>query len=395
MKPNITWDEWFQLHDAALSAGFERKFAQEVLKKISGITPNNVIPQAPWRDSDGKQRRFDFRIQMPSRGIDIAIELDGADKDTDSQKWMRFLDRQNSAMQEAQLLLRFSNRKLFTESKKVINAIERVIQAQVKSHEDSHVFEVELQSSKEKISQLQSEIASYKMTSNTLSDPRLVRLDQEKLRLVQSRQELELIQQNLERKLRDINDPLEDAMKPIVYILGVVALLSVGVIAFIALDSRSNRELDQLSSLNYQAGNTVDLVANSPTSLPTPDAEPQTTQPDARRQSFIGPSVNIAAINAPLYVGQDVVACGLAIEVKNQPTRTVINLDRGYPNQSLYLLIWKRNLDAVQRRFGSLDSLVGSCVCGIGRVELYKNMAHIEVRNSTTLRQLTQSCDAL
>jgi len=391
----MTWDDWIKKNEDALKDGFELQFSQQVLRYVRGIKPEDVIPQAAWKDSKGVNRRFDFRIVVPARGIDIAIELDGASKDSDSKRWCGFLDRQNDAVLEARILLRFSNRKLFKEPKKVVEAIESVIRAQAQYFDEKGRLRLSLQTSEAKIASLQSEISTSTNTA-VLSLETQLSTTQDELKV--AKQNLELLAGKLRDKIETIADPLEDAMKPIVYILGAIAFFAVAVIAFIALDSRSGGDISRRAETTNQRP--IDqqddpVVETAPQQTSRVDSQgalkPQRSNNYSnQRNTSVGE--NIAAINAPLNVGRDVVACGCAVEVKSQSTRTVINLDRPFPNQPLYLNIWTRNLSSLQEKFGDLTALTGSNVCGVGTVKLYKNMANIEIRSAANLRVLNTPC---
>jgi len=395
----MTWDDWIKKNEDALKDGFELQFAQKVLRRVQGIKPEDVTPQAPWKDAQGVNRRFDFRISVRTRGINVAIELDGAQKDTDTQRWMKFLDRQNDALFEVPVLLRFSNRKLFTEDIKIVRAIERVMEEQAKSYVEQNKLQSSLQSMEAKIHLLQTEIAA---TDNKIVVGLEGQLQSTQQELREAQDNLDLLRTKLEGNLGSISDPLEEVMKPIVYILGAIALFAVGVIAFIAVDRRQPRDdqsrmetASQVQMDQVEAPAEKGIRDQRPTAPPVVDSQSTPVKERSIDESSERAADNenrIAATNAPLYVGRDVIACGCAVEVKSQPTRTVINLDRSFPNQPLYLNIWSRNLGSLQEKFGDLDALAGSTVCGVGTVKLYKNMANIEIRSAANLRLLRQEC---
>jgi len=401
MKPEISWDDWIRKNEGSLQEGFELQFAQKVLRRVQGIKPEDVIPQAPWKDAQRVNRRFDFRISVPTRGINVAIELDGAEKDADTRRWMKFLDRQNDALLEVPVLLRFSNRKLFTEDIKIVRAIERVIEEQAKSYVEQNRLRSLLQSMEAKIHLLQTEIAA---TDSKVIVDLEGQLQSTQHELREAQDNLDLLRTKLEGTLDSIPDPLEEVMKPIVYILGAIALFAVAVIAFIAVDGRQPRDDQSRVETTSQAQtDQVELPAEHGIRDQRPAAPPvvDSQSTPVKERSIDGSSQRaaynenrIAAINAPLYVGRSVIACGCAVEVKSQPTRTVINLDRSFPNQPLYLNVWSRNLGSLQAKFGDLAALTGSTVCGVGTVKLYKNMANIEIRSAANLRLLRQECVA-
>ena len=93
---------------------------------------------------------------------------------------------------------------------------------------------------------------------------------------------------------------------------------------------------------------------------------------------FISVTVNaqeikIEANKAAFHVGKSVMACGQLVETKHLSNRHYLNLDRKYPNQSLTLLVWDKDYQWFESRFGKIDDMIGSRFCARGKVEEYKN----------------------
>jgi DNA/RNA endonuclease YhcR with UshA esterase domain len=94
----------------------------------------------------------------------------------------------------------------------------------------------------------------------------------------------------------------------------------------------------------------------------------------------------IEALRAPFHVGKSVLSCGKVAQVTTRTDVTYINLDRPYPNHTLGLVIWQRNLSDYESRFGNLASLEGKRVCARGVIEEYRNRLQIIMRNPQFLR---------
>ncbi len=106
---------------------------------------------------------------------------------------------------------------------------------------------------------------------------------------------------------------------------------------------------------------------------------------------FISVTVNaqeikIEANKAAFHVGKSVMACGQLVETKHLSNRHYLNLDRKYPNQSLTLLVWDKDYQWFESRFGKIDDMIGSRFCARGKVEEYKNNLQIQVSNPQFLR---------
>ena len=73
------WEDWIERNKVNLEheADFEERFVREILTKIPEISPKNVTSQYLFKDQSNVNRYIDFFISDPSRGIKIAIELDG------------------------------------------------------------------------------------------------------------------------------------------------------------------------------------------------------------------------------------------------------------------------------------------------------------------------------
>lgn len=376
-----TWDSWLERNSDALDAGYERRFAREVLAKLKSIGPRHATAQYPWRDADGKQRRLDFHLSDPERGVNIGIELDGASKDTDSRKWEDFLERQNSAILVVGSLLRFSNSRLFKNSARIVDTIEKIINRQITWHAAQAA-------QSRKIDDLQSELhrlrATQSLTKPSVAEPpmtsygadRIGRLEDE---LVVLRRRLVDEQARVTAEIRDLEHLEKEQDVKLVNVMAVVTILLVVTLIYLVIQPRLDAPAARfVGPTPIQAA--VDTAGGGARSAPE----------GGGRDVAAGSSV-ITAMDAPKHVGRDVMACGLVAQVKVQEKRTVINMERAFPDQPLYLVVWKSNRPGVEAKFGQLTGLRGSCVCGVGKVELFNGLANIEIRNPANLR-LLNSC---
>ncbi|MPW36440.1 hypothetical protein [Vibrio sp. B1Z05] len=94
----------------------------------------------------------------------------------------------------------------------------------------------------------------------------------------------------------------------------------------------------------------------------------------------------IEAYKAPFHVGETVMACGKVAQVSQGKKSQYLNLDKSYPNQTLTILIWNRNLNPFEERFGKLDNLEDQKICVRGKITEYKNKLQIQVSNPQYLR---------
>ncbi|MEO8647237.1 hypothetical protein [Pseudomonas sp.] len=94
----------------------------------------------------------------------------------------------------------------------------------------------------------------------------------------------------------------------------------------------------------------------------------------------------IEASKAPFHVGEALLVCGQAAEVKKLTNRTVINFDKPYPNQPLAVIIWNSDTAVFEKKFGSLAGLEGGGVCAYGKIVDYKGGLQVVVKKDSYLR---------
>ena len=134
--PDSTWSSWKKRYAEQIKhvVGFEEKFVDLVLSKISGIQPSDVIPQFNFKDRKGSNRYVDFMIINEEKNYKLPIELDGYSKMVGNgnqyHKFNDFLERQNAMIQEFGLVLRYTNKKMLNESREIINEIQNTLKMQ-------------------------------------------------------------------------------------------------------------------------------------------------------------------------------------------------------------------------------------------------------------------------
>lgn len=91
--------------------------------------------------------------------------------------------------------------------------------------------------------------------------------------------------------------------------------------------------------------------------------------------------------DAPLYVGQTVVACGNIVQIVKRPSVSYLNFDQSYPSQTLSAVIWPDMLPNIEKQHGKLEAMRGQSYCVRGMVSEYKNSLQIKISNSNYLIQ--------
>lgn len=126
------WDEWIDHHRPALnggSNGHELRFAELVLRKVVGLSPDSVRHEVPFKDDQGRNRRIDFVIDDGKMARPIAIEVDGRDKKgrlLTQEEHDDFVTRQNALTRDF-LVLRFTNNQVKRKSEDLRKQVKMAI----------------------------------------------------------------------------------------------------------------------------------------------------------------------------------------------------------------------------------------------------------------------------
>lgn len=125
------WQEWKQINRQKIAhvVDFEERFVDSVLAKIPLIKPENVTPQYPFIDHNGKNRYIDFMIELKDENIVLAIELDGMTKFDSYDAFNDFMERQNDIVHQYEgNLLRYTNKKMLNDPNSIIDEISDFLQ---------------------------------------------------------------------------------------------------------------------------------------------------------------------------------------------------------------------------------------------------------------------------
>ena len=143
------WKEGVRKNQSLMQhpANFEARFVLEVLSSVSEITPSILYPQYEFIDRQNKTRRIDFVVLDESRGLGLAIELDGLskleEKDTHSTNYAKFDDllaRQNDLLSSTKgkifMLFRFSNKRWLSMPQEVAKQISEELCQELKAYQE-------------------------------------------------------------------------------------------------------------------------------------------------------------------------------------------------------------------------------------------------------------------
>lgn len=97
-------------------------------------------------------------------------------------------------------------------------------------------------------------------------------------------------------------------------------------------------------------------------------------------------SIEISASQAPFYVGEKVIACGMLAQTSRFKRGVYLNLDEKYPKQPLTLVVWEDDLAQFQKQHGDLTRYLGRKICGQGTVSQYKGRSQISLYNAYSLQ---------
>lgn len=115
------WASWLREQKRAgrFESHYEYTFAQKVLSRVPGLSPDHVTPQQEFVDVNGRTRRMDFAIVR--NGQRVAVEVDGFDKKGNgggmtSAEHADYALRERSMTAEGWQVLRFANREIYDDA---------------------------------------------------------------------------------------------------------------------------------------------------------------------------------------------------------------------------------------------------------------------------------------
>ncbi|MDP3712174.1 MAG: DUF559 domain-containing protein [Mycobacteriales bacterium] len=135
MAATADWDTWLARNRTTLVGAktpYEWTFANLILSRVTGLSPDAVQVQGAFTDLDGMPRRMDFAVVDGS--VRVAIEVDGFNKvpgtttGMTSQQFSDFLRRQTALSAQGWMVLRFANSDFTKDPARCIRQIELALQ---------------------------------------------------------------------------------------------------------------------------------------------------------------------------------------------------------------------------------------------------------------------------
>ncbi|WP_129039619.1 hypothetical protein [Proteus hauseri] len=132
MSISSEWQEWINKNSHLMThpANYEVLFVEKILSQILELKACHLQAQFPFKDQDNRSRRIDFMVLDESKGIRLAIEVDGLSKiqshnnAIDYYSFGDLLKRQNALLKNVGcMLLRYSNQQWRYQPNFVINEI--------------------------------------------------------------------------------------------------------------------------------------------------------------------------------------------------------------------------------------------------------------------------------
>lgn len=143
-----TWENWLDSNRKLMQhpVDFEERFVIDILKKINGLKPEDVIPQYHFTDFDGGNRYIDFCIKNAEKGYFLSIELDGRFK-FQHDLLEKTLERQNALVAKVGTLVRYANTTWLNNPNRVINEIQTILFNQKSKHMNDEESRKQIQES--------------------------------------------------------------------------------------------------------------------------------------------------------------------------------------------------------------------------------------------------------
>lgn len=329
----MTWIEWKTKYatEIAHEVGFEEKFVDEILSKIQGIIPNDVVPQYHFIDNSGKDRYIDFAIKIDENTI-LPIELDGKTKFDNYDIFDDTFKRQNNLIEKFGFLLRYSNKRFLTQGNDVIQEISECILKLRDKSSKSNIKDIEISNLKEYTNHL--EIELKRLQKNT----------QKQISISTNENFISLNDDALDL-LKEINAKIGKEQKQGYKIYGMILAILVPVVAVLYF------------ALNFSGKptNTTQVANESPISIDTSSVQYEVKKIDPK-----GSFVNTKQIID--YENTRQVVCGKMIEIKEFKSGVYLNLDAPYPKNNFYLTIWNDS------NLKNLEKFKFKIVCGFGKI---------------------------
>ena len=416
---------------------FEERFVIDILKKINGLKPEDVIPQYHFTDFDGGNRYIDFCIKNAEKGYFLSIELDGRFK-FQNDLLEKTLERQNALVTNVGTLVRYANTTWLNNPNRVINEIQTILYKQkikhmndaesrkqiqkslsdyqkelleVKELSIKNNHEQELKKLNSAIMALKAQMAEKKEAPNEVGTTDELKniaqmmkglsqqIDELKAKSKEdinpeSKQDKEVSATNLQWSEQVLNTSPElivtsnksVGIKHIhMALLGLIVIFIVGITTYILKNEKS-------SDIKYtDSKDTVSKIVDSEPSFnkisnESPDIDPlvndspqieveQVTAQEQNIESHTEDSSFIHASDASKYIGEYRKVCGQVVQIKEFSKGIYLNFGNNYPRQNLTAVVWSSDIS----NFGNLNQYVGNSICISGEITSYRGTPQIEL----------------
>lgn len=434
-----TWENWLDSNRKLMQhpVDFEERFVIDILKKINGLKPEDVIPQYHFTDFDGGNRYIDFCIKNAEKGYFLSIELDGRFK-FQNDLLEKTLERQNALVANVGTLVRYANTTWLNNPNRVINEIQTILYKQkikhmndaesrkqiqkslsdyqkelleVKELSIKNNHEQELKKLNSAIMALKAQMAEKKEAPNEVGTTDELKniaqmmkglsqqIDELKAKSKEdinpeSKQDKEVSATNLqwpEQVLNTSPELIVTSNKSVgikhihMALLGLIVIFIVGITTYILKNEKS-------SDIKYtDSKDTVSKIVDSEPSFnkisnESPDIDPlvndspqieveQVTAQEQNIESHTEDSSFIHASDASKYIGEYRKVCGQVVQIKEFSKGIYLNFGNNYPRQNLTAVVWSSDIS----NFGNLNQYVGSSICISGEITSYRGTPQIEL----------------
>ena len=434
-----TWENWLDSNRKLMQhpVDFEERFVIDILKKINGLKPEDVIPQYHFTDFDGGNRYIDFCIKNAEKGYFLSIELDGRFK-FQNDLLEKTLERQNALVANVGTLVRYANTTWLNNPNRVINEIQTILYKQkikhmndaesrkqiqkslsdyqkelleVKELSIKNNHEQELKKLNSAIMALKAQMAEKKEAPNEVGTTDELKniaqmmkglsqqIDELKAKSKEdinpeSKQDKEVSATNLqwpEQVLNTSPELIVTSNKSVgikhihMALLGLIVIFIVGITTYILKNEKS-------SDIKYtDSKDTVSKIVDSEPSFnkisnESPDIDPlvndspqieveQVTAQEQNIESHTEDSSFIHASDASKYIGEYRKVCGQVVQIKEFSKGIYLNFGNNYPRQNLTAVVWSSDIS----NFVNLNQYVGNSICISGEVTSYRGTPQIEL----------------
>lgn len=434
-----TWENWLDSNRKLMQhpVDFEERFVIDILKKINGLKPEDVIPQYHFTDFDGGNRYIDFCIKNAEKGYFLSIELDGRFK-FQNDLLEKTLERQNALVANVGTLVRYANTTWLNNPNRVINEIQTILYKQkikhmndaesrkqiqkslsdyqkelleVKELSIKNNHEQELKKLNSAIMALKAQMAEKKEAPNEVGTTDELKniaqmmkglsqqIDELKAKSKEdinpeSKQDKEVSATNLQWSEQVLNTSPElivtsnksVGIKHIhMALLGLIVIFIVGITTYILKNEKS-------SDIKYtDSKDTVSKIVDSEPSFnkisnESPDIDPlvndspqieveQVTAQEQNIESHTEDLSFIHASDASKYIGEYRKVCGQVVQIKEFSKGIYLNFGNNYPRQNLTAVVWSSDIS----NFGNLNQYVGNSICISGEITSYRGTPQIEL----------------